>query len=442
MKFKVRIPQISDKIFLLVFGLVLAGAAFIRFWAAPLSSGVDVPQFWAFARVFQIYGIDFYRYAGGTLDIFPTQGWGFVYPPVWLLILRLALVAAPVGLATETMVATSWRLAEKTPIIAADLAIGCLLYWAVPGPRWRKLVFATLWLLHPAAWYQSAVFGQFDAVAAVFLLAAVILLQKGKDGPAFLLAGLAVMTKQHTFIPVVMMLAIIARGKDWRKLLRNGAILVEVGLILSIPFLLTGNFVSYARSIFLPGQAPGYQNPLVYAFNGFASLLTYLNNTWGWETGGYIKYMILILALAVIAGAILIYKLKRSITPAQGALVGFLILLSFTYRVNYQYLVVYIPLALLVASETKYLSERIITITLALLPAAWMWLFDVSFWFILISPANPQVIPLFEHLGLTRRSTPDIIFVSFALMLTGLFLAYAAGVFTRWRKSRNNEYPV
>src|SRR4030042_5688178 len=103
MKFKLRIPQIGGRIYLLVFGLVLAAAAFIRFWAAPLSSGVDVPQFWAFARVFQVYGLDFYRYADASLDIFPTKGWGFVYPPVWLLILRLGLVGAPVGSATDIM---------------------------------------------------------------------------------------------------------------------------------------------------------------------------------------------------------------------------------------------------------------------------------------------------------------------------------------------------
>jgi hypothetical protein len=440
MKFKVRIPQISSKIFLLVFGLVLALAAFIRYWAAPISAGVDVPQFWGFARVFQIYGIDFYRYADASLDLFPTQGWGFVYPPIWLLILRLALIAAPVGLATETMVASSWRLAEKTPIIAADLAIGCLLYWAIPGPKWRKLLFASLWLLHPAAWYQSAVFGQFDAIAAVFLLAAVILLEKGKDGLAFLLAGLAIMTKQHTFIPVAMMIAISARDRNWRRLIKNCTILAEVVIILSTPFLLTGNFINYARSVFLPGQAPGYQEPLIYAFNGFSALLTLLHNTLGWETGGYINYLTPLLVLTIIAAVILCYK--RAITPAQGALVGFLLFMSFSYRVNYQYLIVYIPLALLVASRTQYRSERIMGIVIALLPAAWLWLNDVSFWFNYINPKSPQVIPILDRLGLTHLGLPDYAYVSLAGALTCLFLACVVCTFTRWRKPQNDKNPV
>jgi hypothetical protein len=42
-------------------GIVFALAAFIRVWAAPLSAGPDVNQFWAFAQTFQQYGLDFYR---------------------------------------------------------------------------------------------------------------------------------------------------------------------------------------------------------------------------------------------------------------------------------------------------------------------------------------------------------------------------------------------
>jgi hypothetical protein len=441
-KLKARIPHISGKIYLLAFTLILAVAAFIRFWAAPISAGVDVPQFWAFAKVFHVYGIDFYRYADGTMDIFPTQGWGFVYPPIWLLILGLGLVAAPVNIATETWAESSWRLAVKTPIIAADLAIGCLLYWAIPGPKWRKLLFAGLWLLHPTAWYESGVFGQFDAIAAVFLLAAVILLEKGKDNWAFILAGLAVMTKQHTFIPIVMMIAVIARDKNWRRLIKNCAILAAVVVILSIPFLLTGNFFNYTKAIFAPGQWPGYQDPLIYAFNGFSSLLTHLHIVRGWDTEVYIKYMPVLMILMVIAAVLLVYFIKRSITPAQAALVGFLVFLSFMYRVNYQYLIIYIPLALLIASRTKYRSERIIAIIIAMLPAGWLWLMDVSFWFNYISPAFPWVNPMLERLGLTRLGLPDYDYVMLAGALTCLFLAYSVCAFTRWRLSKNDKFPV
>ena len=132
------------------------------------------------------------------------KGWGFVYPPIWLLISRVSLFFAPhshlINVGGNLIADPAWRLAIKMPIIVADLAIGLLLYWGVPGSKRRKVLFASLWLLHPTAWFESGVFGQFDAVAAAFLLTCVILLMKGKDRLAFVFAGLAIMTKQHTAV--------------------------------------------------------------------------------------------------------------------------------------------------------------------------------------------------------------------------------------------------
>jgi hypothetical protein len=421
----------SNGLHLLLLGAALALAAFFRFWAAPLSSGVDVPQFWAFARVFQIYGLDFYRYASAKLDIFPVKGWGYVYPPVWLLILRLALLAVPSSSAAAGMVDTGWRVAAKTPIIAADLAIGCLLYWAIPGSKWRKLLFSSLWLFHPAAWYESAVFGQFDAIAAALLLASVIMLERGKDRMGFLLAGLAVMTKQHTLIPVALLIAISARHMDWRRLLSNCAIIAGVVILFSIPFIFNGNHMAYARSVFLPGQTPDYQGPLCYAFSGTSSLLTYLHNVFGWDTVGYLRFDTPLLVLAVLALLIICYR--RPVTPARGALAGFLVFFALSYQVNYQYLIVYIPLALLVAARTAYRGERVFTLILAFLPAAWLWLFDISFWFTFLSPASNWVVPVLARLGLGRSGMPDYAYVSLAVALMLLALTCVVLSFWRWR---------
>jgi len=433
-------PDIINKLRHLALGLVLAPAAFFRFWAAPLSAGPDVSQFWAFARVFQLHGLDFYRYADGTAAIFPFKGWGFVYPPVWLLTSRLSLMAAPLSSATNIMVDTSWRLAMKTPIIAADLAIGCLLYWAVPGSKARKLLFASLWLLHPTAWYESAVFGQFDAIAAAFLLASIILLARNKDWLAFLFAGLAVMTKQHTLIPIAVMVVIAARQMSRQWLTRNLAILAGVVLLFSIPFLLTGNFSAYAESLFFPGKAVGYQYPLVYAFSGSGALLTYLHDVFGWETSGILPFTVPVMVLAILAVAVLSYR--KTITLAQGALAGYLVFIALSYQVNYQYLIIFIPIALLVAAQTRYIGERILTIVLALLPAVWLWLFDVSFWFTYLHPTNPWVRAIFDHIGLAHRGLPDYAFVSFALVLMALSIVYVVCLFLRWRDKGEGVKPL
>jgi len=336
----------------------------------------------------------------------------------------------PESAATQTMVDSGWRLAMKTPIILADLAIGCLLYLAVPGSRLRKLLFASLWLFHPTSWYESAVFGQFDAVAAAFLLAAIILLERGRDRLAFLLAGLAIMTKQHTLVPVAVMAVIVARQVNWQRQVSNFAIFAGVVIVISIPFLLTGNFFAYASSLFLPGQAPHYQLPLVYAFSGTGALLTYLHDVFNWETSRFLPLTIPVMLLGILA--VLVFSYRRAVTPAQGALAGFLVFIAFSYQVNYQYMVIYIPIALLVAAQTQYKGERVLTLVLALLPAVWLWLFDVSFWFNYLNPTSPWVTPILARIGLAHSLLPNYAYVSLALAIMGLSIAYVVCVFTRW----------
>jgi hypothetical protein len=421
----------SDKLYTLAIGLALVLAALCRFWAAPISAGPDVAQFWAFASAFQIYGLDFYRYAEATAPMFPFKLWSFVYPPIWLLLLGLALMVVPESMATHTMVDSSWRLAMKTPIILADLAIGCLLYWAVPGSKRWRLLFACLWLFHPTSWYQSAVFGQFDAIAAAFLLAAIVLLGRGRDRLAFLMAGLAFMTKQHVLVPLLVMAAILVRQMNWKRLASNVAIFVGVIIALSIPFLLTGNFSDYIRALFSPGQVLRYQTPLVYAFSGIGSLLTYLHETLGWQTLVFLALTVPLMLLAIVAVVIVSYQ--RTISLAQAALVGFLAFLSLSYQVNYQYLIIYIPIALLVAAQTRYKGERILTLVLAMLPAVWLWLSNPAVWFYYFDPESRWVPPILAHIGLAHPNLPDYIYVSFALLLMALYLTYIVCVFTRWQ---------
>jgi hypothetical protein len=420
----------------IILGIIFVIAAFIRLWAAEISSGPDVAQFWAFAKVFQAHGLDFYRYADARLPIFPVQGWGFVYPPVWLLISRVALFFSPSSqvniIAGNSIANPAWRLAMKIPIITADLAIGLLLYWAVPGSKRKKVFFAALWLLHPTAWFESGVFGQFDAIAAAFLLACVILLIKGKDRLAFIFAGLAVMTKQHTLIPVIMIVIVCAGNMNIRRLLTNCVIMAGVIALISIPFCVTGNFIAYARSIIFAGAAPGYQNPLCFSFSGTGALLTFLHNVLGWDTTIVITLTLPLLFIFLIVTAILCYR--RRITPLQGALAGFLVFVSLYYRINYQYLVIFIPLAILLASRTQYRLERIFALAIAVLPAVWIWLGSLPWWFHDTKPGYSWVIPMFRHLGLLDRYLSDWVYVTFTCVLMCLSLAYVVLAFTKWQK--------
>ncbi len=419
-------------LFLAIAAAALLFAGFIRIWAAPISAGPDVAQFWGFAKLFQIHGLDFYQHADGYDSILPTPGWGFVYPPIWLLFLKVALFASPGSLATSDMVDSSWRLAMKTPIIAADLAIGLILLWAIPGSRLKKLLFAAIWLFHPTGWYNSAVFGQFDAVAAVLLMASLAMFAQRRDRPGFILAGLAVMTKQHAALPALFMVAVVSRQISFRRFIADCGIVAAIAVAISVPFALQGGIVPYLRAVLLPAQQPAYQLPLVFAFSGSGSILTFLHDALGWNTEHFLLYNSPVLIAATL-GALVVCYVKR-VRVEQAALIGILLFVGIFYRVNYQYLVIYVPLAIYCLALARDWIERSLTLALILVPAAWIWLYDVTFWFRYLAPRVLKTPPVLEKLGLNHY-VPDVVYVIMAGVLMSLCLAYVAVTLARRKQA-------
>jgi hypothetical protein len=109
----------------------------------------------------------------------------------------------------------------KIPPILADVAIASLLYRA--GSRWFGgrigVVAAALYLFMPVGWYDSALWGQVDAVGALLMLAAVLALADGWSEPAMVLATLGVLVKPQDAICFVVVLPLLVR----RHLLRIGS---------------------------------------------------------------------------------------------------------------------------------------------------------------------------------------------------------------------------
>jgi hypothetical protein len=421
---------------LIIFVLVIGLAAFIRFFAAPSASGPDVAQFWAFAEVFRQRGIDFYRFADANQAIFPYQGWAYAYPPVWLLILGLVFLFVPGSYAGPTYIDSSWRLAVKTPIILADLAVGILLFWGLPGSKWRRLLFSSLWLLNPTAWYNSAVFGQFDSIATALLVASLLLFSRGRTLAAFIFGILAGMTKQTALIPLAMMTVAFAAQYRWTKLYKHIAIMAGIVLLISVPFLVTGNIGIYARTLIFSGQSPDYVDPVMYAFNGFGSLVTYLHEITGRDISLYFWFIIPVMVCAILSALFFVYR--RKIQILRAALIGILVFISFFYRINYQYLVLMIALALIVAATSPYRSEKVITLALALLPAVWLWLFDVYFWFTCYDPKYFGPGNFLTRIGLAHLGYPDYLYVILAMALNILCLVYIILAFIRWRNPLTN----
>jgi hypothetical protein len=109
----------------------------------------------------------------------------------------------------------------KLPAILADVGIAATLY--VVGRRWLDeragLVAAALYLFVPVTWYDSALWGQVDAVGALVMLTAVVLLAEGWSEPATALAALSVLVKPQDAVVLVVVLPVLVR----RHLLRPGS---------------------------------------------------------------------------------------------------------------------------------------------------------------------------------------------------------------------------
>jgi hypothetical protein len=109
----------------------------------------------------------------------------------------------------------------KLPAILADVGVALLLY-RLAG-RWRGpragLLAAGLYLFVPVTWYDSALWGQVDAVAALVMVAALVLLVEGWSEPAAALAVLGVLVKPQALVCLVVVAPVLVR----RHLLAAGS---------------------------------------------------------------------------------------------------------------------------------------------------------------------------------------------------------------------------
>jgi hypothetical protein len=158
----------------------------------------DLGLFWQWARALAATGPGTFYASTGSAD----------YPPAYLYVLWL------LGLAGEPSLL-------KVPPILADLGVAAIAY-ALAG-RWRGrrtgLVAAALFLFLPVSWYDSALWGQVDAVGTLVAMAALLLLVDGWSEAALATAVLSVLVKPQYAITLGVVIPVLVR----RHLLRPGS---------------------------------------------------------------------------------------------------------------------------------------------------------------------------------------------------------------------------
>ena len=208
-----------------------------------------------------VYDVKLYKnwalYAArdGVEEIY-SQHSGMDYPPLYAYILypfgKIYLGAVPEAASAldenKLLDSPTLTVLVKLPCILFDLAIaGLLALWVRrrsvldgPGDRWPRLL-PWLYLLNPVVLFDSAYWGQPDAIHSAFTLAAFLWLGWGRSAwPSWVLLTLATLMKPlgAPFFPLLGVVSLVRHG--FKSTLVGGIAAIATGLLVFAPYIATG----------------------------------------------------------------------------------------------------------------------------------------------------------------------------------------------------------
>ncbi len=301
--------------------------AYILFPASGFASDVSTYVSWAMTMAHGGPGA-FYADAG-FIDYPP--GYLYVLWPIGVLSQALG-GSDPYGLATTLI---------KVPPMLVDIAVGWLLYrlvlgWAWPSRRAEALALgaAGLYVFNPVTWYDSALWGQTDAVGALVVLMGVAALVRGNSEGAASLGVLAALVKPQFGVVLLPVIAVVllrrhvlrpgsgprhapwgpamlqgwlAREQGWPRLVSSAAVALVTFHVLALPF---GMGIPDYLGL-MSRTAGGYEYLTVNAYNPWALVsadgttpLAFSMPLWQSDTGAWLGPVpaVLVGALLLVAG--------------------------------------------------------------------------------------------------------------------------------------------
>ncbi|WP_082967308.1 phospholipid carrier-dependent glycosyltransferase [Paenibacillus oryzae] len=191
------------------------------------------------------------------------------YPPGYIYILyALGVVKGWLGIDNGT---TAALLLYKLPAILADLAAAAVLY-RVSRSKLGNLAgagIALLYIFNPAAIYDSAAWGQVDAIFALALCLAVCGMAERRFGYASIWFAIAALIKPQAFIFMPVLLLALALNRKWKPWLLSAGYGFTTFLLLATPFFWkTGGLASLIK--LYSGTLSSYPYATLNAFNFYA----------------------------------------------------------------------------------------------------------------------------------------------------------------------------
>jgi len=338
-------------------------ALLVRILLAPISAFDDVGSFHYHAVLLLEHGFDFYLHAGETGQVAGAYVWAYAYPPVWAMILAIAYSgSAPFVTMLDYAFDPAWRVAEKLPIIIADMMVGYVLFkWF--GER-KGLRVASLWLFNFMVIFISSIFGQFDSVATLFLLLSLYCISRSEIACAGVFGGLALMTKQHVLFGLLPLFVWLLRNDRLgaRRFLQT---LIETVVILNLPFIMSYQaFKNYFELVWV-GPFLGFSSGVIYqqqrTWESFLALSisndvagiyqasALISSMAGVEVSSFLRAISLLSILLISVSLLLFCVLttKEGDDPNHAVLAGLISFLAFSVTVHPQYTVVLPPFILI-----------------------------------------------------------------------------------------------
>ena len=288
--------MMRDRRFWLLFGAALL----IRLLLLPLPEPIDFDLAYFFFPWMR------YSASHSLVELYQAGEPLVDYPPLFLL--QLVGLSKLYARFVPSLEITPLQYALiKLPSVAADLATGAVIYLAVEGierrlvgagsprpvetdsrrlvgagsprPYALPLLAAGLWLLNPAVIYVSSIWGQFDSLQTLGMMAALLAAARKRWGWSGAFLGLALLTKSQA-LTIVPLLALLAWWSGWRALLRWGGAAAAVLAAGLLPIWLGGAgeslFTIYVKAVGrYPAMSMNAYNPWFIAHIRSRELLGY-----------------------------------------------------------------------------------------------------------------------------------------------------------------------
>jgi len=273
-----RVIENVKKRLLILVVLGLAASVRIALSVHMMFVSMDTVDFYAHTFHFLRAPLEIYRMTVDEMKV-PWLGgtWqpmgAYPYPPVWILILSgLSTVFTGLGLVEAEARGWMFVYVERALLITADLIVGYMIYLRLGKDR-KGLLAASLYLFSFMPVLESAMWGQFDVIPTMFLLASLLSIDRNRVRYGGLLSGLALMTKQWALYAIVPMFFYLL-SKSRKNAFDYALTVFEVSFLFSAPFMLdTRSAEAYLTRVWTYGAYPE-----LFALNWESALSCWIHN--------------------------------------------------------------------------------------------------------------------------------------------------------------------